>query len=226
MTKFQIGSGKSDSFFFYTANSQFIIKTLKEAELKLLVRKGVLSKYHNHLEHNPDSMLARFYGIYNVKIKYMKPISVVIMDNLMSENVNEILRVYDLKGSQHKRITKTPKNNRSVRKDLNFLQDKDSVLRLSFEEQQHFKERMYKDKEFLKSCQLMDYSLLLIFFKKSQWAEDEEEMQRLGTVARSNQYPLRQREDGGSYGRGRETALIRNDDDVILEVDEGDGTEI
>ena len=149
---------------------------MKEAELKLLVRKGVLSKYHNHLEHNPDSMLARFYGIYNVKIKYMKPISVVIMDNLMSENVNEILRVYDLKGSHHKRITKTPKNNRSVRKDLNFLQDKDSVLRLSFEEQQHFKERMYKDKEFLKSCQLMDYSLLLIFFKKSQWAEDEEEM--------------------------------------------------
>jgi Phosphatidylinositol-4-phosphate 5-Kinase len=45
MTKFQIGSGKSDSFFFYTANSQFIIKTLKETELKLLVKKGVLEKY-------------------------------------------------------------------------------------------------------------------------------------------------------------------------------------
>ncbi len=112
-------------------------------------------------------MLARFYGIYNVKIKYMKPISVVIMDNLMSEHVNEILRVYDLKGSLHKRITKRPKNNRSVRKDLNFLQDKESVVRLIFEEQQYFKERMFKDKEFLKSCNLMDYSLLLIFFKKS-----------------------------------------------------------
>ena len=46
MTKFQIGSGKSNSFFFYTANNQFIIKTLKEDELKLLVRKGVLSKYY------------------------------------------------------------------------------------------------------------------------------------------------------------------------------------
>jgi len=45
MTKFQIGSGKSDSFFFYTANSQFIIKTLKEDELKLLVRRGVFAKY-------------------------------------------------------------------------------------------------------------------------------------------------------------------------------------
>ena len=134
MTKFQIGSGKSDSFFFYTANSQFIIKTLKESELKLLVRKGVLGKYCHHLEGNKDSMLARFYGVYNVKIKYMKQISVVIMDNLMSDRVNEILRVYDLKGSLHKRINKNPKNHRSVRKDLNFLQDTDSILKLSVEQ--------------------------------------------------------------------------------------------
>jgi Phosphatidylinositol-4-phosphate 5-Kinase len=76
-------------------------------------------------------MLARFYGVYNVKIKYMKPISVVIMDNLMSEHVNEILRIYDLKGSLHKRITTKPKNNRSVRKDLNFLTDTDFLLRLT-----------------------------------------------------------------------------------------------
>lgn len=121
MTKFQIGSGKSDSFFFYTANSQFIIKTLKEAELKLLVKRGILEKYFQHLKKNNESMLARFYGVYNVKIKYMKPISVVIMDNLMSEHINEIIRIYDLKGSLHKRITSRPKNNRSVRKDLNFL---------------------------------------------------------------------------------------------------------
>jgi hypothetical protein len=52
MMKFQIGSGKSDSFFFYTANSQFIIKTLKEAELKLLIRKGVFDKYYHYLGKN------------------------------------------------------------------------------------------------------------------------------------------------------------------------------
>ena len=50
-------------------------------------------------------MLARFYGIYTVKIKYMEPISVVIMDNLMGEKINEIESIYDLKGSTHKRIT-------------------------------------------------------------------------------------------------------------------------
>ena len=49
-------------------------------------------------------------------------------------------------------------------------------------------------------------------------------MIRLGTVAKSSQYPLRQRETGGSHARVRESALIRNDEDVILEVDEDDGT--
>ena len=171
MTKFQIGSGKSDSFFFYTASNQFIIKTLKEDELKLLVRKGVLEKYYAHLRKNKHSMLARFYGIYTVKIKYMKPISVVIMDNLMGDHLNEIQRIYDLKGSTHKRISKKLKNNKSVRKDLNFLQDTDIFLKLSPSVKSEFKKRLYRDKEFLKSCHLMDYSLLLIAFKRNEWRD-------------------------------------------------------
>jgi len=121
MTRFQIGSGKSDSFFFNTANNQFIIKTLKEDECKLLVRKGILEKYYQHIKRNPRSLLARFYGIYTVKIKFMKPISVVIMDNLMGQHIEDVISIYDLKGSTHKRRTVNIKNNRTVKKDLNFL---------------------------------------------------------------------------------------------------------
>ncbi len=33
--------------------------------------------------------------------------------------------------------------------------------------------RIYKDKEFLKSCNLMDYSLLLIFFKEQRDADQD-----------------------------------------------------
>ena len=105
MTRFQIGSGKSNSFFFYTADNQFIIKTLKEEELNLLVRKGVFSKYYRYLKKNPLSLLARFYGVFTVNIKYMKPISVVIMDNLMGDHIEDVLSIYDLKGSLHKRKT-------------------------------------------------------------------------------------------------------------------------
>ncbi len=118
-------------------------------------------------------MLARFYGIYTVKIKYMKPISVVIMDNLMGEYITEIQRIYDLKGSTHKRTTKVIKSVRTVRKDLNLLRDSEFSLKFTPEFQSEFKRRIYRDKEFLKSCNLMDYSLLLIFFKKIDWQDTE-----------------------------------------------------
>lgn len=140
-------------------------------------------------------MLARFYGVYNVKIKYMKQISIVIMDNLMSQHVNEILRVYDLKGSTHKRISKKLKSNRSVRKDLNFLLDTDSLLQIPLNQREEFKKRMYKDKEFLKSCHLMDYSLLLIIFKQSSWRDEEQVPNNAQNIFTS----------------------LRNEEDVILE---------
>ncbi len=68
-------------------------------------------------------MLARFYGIYTVKIKFMKPISVVIMDNLMGQHIEDVISIYDLKGSVHKRRTHVLKNARTVKKDLNFLME-------------------------------------------------------------------------------------------------------
>ena len=111
-------------------------------------------------------MLARFYGIYTVKIKFMKPISIVIMDNLMSNQIRQITSIYDLKGSLHRRDTIKIKNSRTVRKDLNFLRDSENVVKMSLSQREDFKKRLYKDKEFLKSCHLMDYSLLLISFKK------------------------------------------------------------
>jgi 1-phosphatidylinositol-4-phosphate 5-kinase len=86
MAKFQEGLGKSASFFFFTENSQFVIKTLKDEELELLAKKGLLEKYCSYIDKNPQSLLARFYGIFTVKIKYMKPINIIIMDNLMGKD--------------------------------------------------------------------------------------------------------------------------------------------
>ena len=99
MTKFQEGSGKSASFFFFTANKQFVIKTLKGSELKLLTSKGILEKYCAHLQKHPKSLLSRFYAVLKIKIKFMHPINIIIMDNLMGEHMEEAFRVYDLKGS-------------------------------------------------------------------------------------------------------------------------------
>ena len=119
-----------------------MIKTLKEDELKLLVRKGILDQYNHYLRKNNRSMLARFYGVYTVKIKFMKPISVVIMDNLMGEHVTEIERIYDIKGSTHRRETKAIKSVRTVRKDLNLLRDTDAIMNLAPNVRDDFKRRV------------------------------------------------------------------------------------
>jgi 1-phosphatidylinositol-4-phosphate 5-kinase len=90
-----------------------------------------LDRYYKHIKKNQNSLLSRFYGIYTVKIKFMKPISVVIMDNLMSQEISTIEAIYDLKGSLHRRDTKQIKSSRTVRKDLNFLRDTKNVIKLS-----------------------------------------------------------------------------------------------
>lgn len=97
-----------------------MIKTLKDEELDLLARRGVLEKYYNYMSKHPKSLLARFYGVFTVKIQYMKPINVIIMDNLMGEHLDQVMRIYDLKGSTFQRISNNP-TQKSVRKDLNFL---------------------------------------------------------------------------------------------------------
>lgn len=47
------------------------------------------------------------------------------------------------------------------------------MLRFSPSVNSEFKRNMYKDKEFLKSCNLMDYSLLLIVFEKKEYNDEE-----------------------------------------------------
>lgn len=143
-----------------------MIKTLKEGELELLARKGVLEKYHSHLTKYPRSLLARFYIVLKIKIKFMEPINIIIMDNLMGEHMEEATRVYDLKGSTFQRLNANPSKETSVRKDLNFLDDTMFRMAVADRIQRDILQRMEKDKEFLKACELMDYSLLIIFFKK------------------------------------------------------------
>ena len=67
-----------------------MIKTLKDEELELLARKGVLEKYYSHVHKYPNSLLARFYGIFTVKIKFMKPINIIIMDNFMGNHIERV----------------------------------------------------------------------------------------------------------------------------------------
>lgn len=58
-------TGKSGSFFYYTTDGKFMLKTIRKDEFKLM--KSILKQYYDHLTiENPDSMISRIYGLHKV----------------------------------------------------------------------------------------------------------------------------------------------------------------
>lgn len=55
-------TGKSGSFFFFSKDRKFCIKTMFNEELDVFMLK--LPEYFEHLENNKDSLLGRIYGIF------------------------------------------------------------------------------------------------------------------------------------------------------------------
>jgi hypothetical protein len=72
-------SGKSGSFFFFSHDNKFIIKTMKDDELKLFIK--MLPEYFVLLKTYKYSLLARFYGVYKVQMEDVSAVSLVIMAN-------------------------------------------------------------------------------------------------------------------------------------------------
>ena len=60
-------SGASGSFFFFSYDKQFIVKTMTSTEMDFFCKK-VACSYFKHLMKHPTSLLARIYGVYTVKI--------------------------------------------------------------------------------------------------------------------------------------------------------------
>ena len=72
-------SGKSGSFFFFSHDGKFIIKTMRDFELKLFIK--MIPDYFVHLKEHKYSLIARFYGAYTVKMEDVSPVSLVVMAN-------------------------------------------------------------------------------------------------------------------------------------------------
>jgi hypothetical protein len=58
------GAGASGSFFFFSHDKRFLIKTMTGGELKLFL--GLLPDYQEHLLMNGDSLLAKIFGVFTV----------------------------------------------------------------------------------------------------------------------------------------------------------------
>jgi len=97
--------GKSGSFFFFSHDRKFIIKTMNEDELGIFMK--ALPDYFKHMKENPGSLIARIYGVFKVKMEDIVPVNLLLMANtIRCESSKCIQNVFDLKGSMINRDVK------------------------------------------------------------------------------------------------------------------------
>ncbi|KAL7416330.1 hypothetical protein BDY24DRAFT_379321 [Mrakia frigida] len=157
----ELGSpGKSGSFFYFSRDYRFIIKTISHTEHKFL--RKILPQYHAHVASNPHTLLSRFYGLHRVKLPRGRKIHFVIMNNLFPPH-RDIHETFDLKGSSVGREypeEKAKNKKGAVLKDINWVR-RDRKLDLGPEKAALLSEQLRRDAEFLKKMHIMDYSLLV-----------------------------------------------------------------
>ncbi|KAI8975102.1 hypothetical protein BDF20DRAFT_823015 [Mycotypha africana] len=151
--------GKSGSFFYYSRDYRFIIKTIHHTEHKTIRR--VLKDYYEHVSANPDTLLCRYYGLHRIKLPHGRKIHFVVMGNVLP-NDKVVHETYDLKGSTFGRLTPDEIANQSgaILKDLNWVLN-GKKLELGPQKRNLLMEQLRKDVDLLVRLQVMDYSLLV-----------------------------------------------------------------
>ncbi len=157
--------GKSGSFFFFSEDKNFIIKTMTEQDLSTF--KRIFVDYTRHVSRHPDSLLARVYGIFTIVKDDMVPVHLILMGNCMK--TRQLKHVFDLKGSLVNREVKfkggaKPKPSTTL-KDVNLLNmiksGVDEFLLFSDGDQFSLIKTLKRDSDLLHRYNIMDYSLLL-----------------------------------------------------------------
>ena len=84
--------------------------------------KKLFQEYFRTVCTRPDSLLARIYGIYTVKMEEIEPVSLILMGNSKKTNDKMVEHVFDLKGSMIHRFVKGKHlKNTATLKDVNLL---------------------------------------------------------------------------------------------------------
>jgi len=151
--------GKSGSFFYLTHDDRYMIKTMKKAEVKVLLR--MLNAYYNHVRAFENTLVTKYFGLHCVKLNgpAQKKVRFIIMGNLFCSEFM-IHRRYDLKGSTFGRLTDKPESEIDATTTLKDL-DLNFIFRLQKTWFQDFRRQVDRDCEFLEQERIMDYSLLV-----------------------------------------------------------------
>lgn len=162
--------GKSGSFFFFSHDKKFIIKTMTDSDLSTF--KKLFKQYFQGVSTRRNSLLARIYGIYTIKMEEVAPVHLILMGNTKKSNDKNIVNIFDLKGSfinrevEGKNLKPT-----ATLKDLNLLEicKGKNLLMFRPEDQKEIMENMERDAIMLRDKNIMDYSLLLAVEKNPEY---------------------------------------------------------
>lgn len=158
-------SGKSGSFFYYSLDGKYMIKTMSRDEY-LFFRRDILAEYYFHIMKNPNTLITRFFGFH--KIIYNRRgngVYFVVMGNVFN-NSFEVHSRYDLKGSTYGRYTDPNANRTVARKDLDFNQQ-EKKLYVGLERKRALMRQIEKDCDLFMTMKIIDYSLLAGLHKLS-----------------------------------------------------------
>ena len=154
-------NSKSGSFFFYSADYRFILKTCTKREAAFLI--GVLPQYHAHLMAHRYTLICRFFGLHRVHLPtaLAKKVYFVVMGNVFPID-KPIHERYDLKGSTRGRITSDAEREdpHAVLKDLDWIRA-GRKLHLGADKKRRLLVQIKKDCALLERLEVIDYSLLV-----------------------------------------------------------------
>lgn len=107
-----------------------MIKTMKPAEAKIFFDKtdGILLDYLQHMSEQPDSLLSKVLGVYQIQIKHSEPVFFFVSENMVGDDFEKIRHMYDLKGSTLSRHTQlTTEEQQSGTTGVKVLKDQNMI---------------------------------------------------------------------------------------------------
>ena len=156
-------SGKSGSFFYYSYDAKYLMKTIPEGEFEKF--KSMLQDYYIYMYEHPQTLLQRFFGLYMCIFNDIK-MHFVVMNNVFNTSL-QVHYKYDLKGSTYKRISRKCKEINYEKydfdiamKDIDFMDRKEKIDISSYDKRILCQEA-HNDSQFLSDHNINDYSFLI-----------------------------------------------------------------
>ncbi|XP_066293553.1 phosphatidylinositol 4-phosphate 5-kinase-like protein 1 isoform X2 [Branchiostoma lanceolatum] len=152
-----ISNSKSGQDFFLTPDKRFMIKTQTKKETYFFLEH--LRTYIEHFKKYPHTLMVKFLGLHNIKLKGKKRLYFIVMQSIFYPD-ERIRERYDIKACQASRYVLPEKDGSqiiTVLKDNNFG---DNKINLG-SNRAWFLQQVQADTELLEELGVLDYSLLV-----------------------------------------------------------------